>query len=336
MLKMVTMARASSTWLLYTCQKNSGKSARKTRQEELFVSAACAMASNDPAQAPLALIKLVHRVHDQVHPEQLGACAYQCSRVASCAPERPRSGILLPSAGSTAGLAGELEFSDFFSLRRPKHVFAGARMKPLSFCLRLRLTRRLPGLSSGVQSAAKGTASGAACLVGVPAVGAYAVRTRARALTAPVLLLTLRVHTQGGLGGFMGGMLAGAVSAAVLPVVGVSVGAAQIVRGLAATPEAVYEPLRGKRWCVRHTRVLPPAARGVPKAGSAASLSRAVTEAECCVHEASRAPVPRSAPPGTPSRASGSTRTLQKRRSTCQPGVCSELVTDVARCPACL
>ena len=54
---------------------------------------------------------------------------------------------------------------------------------------------------------------------------------------------------QGGFGGFLGGVLAGAVSAAVLPVVGLSVGCAQMVRGLVATPEAVYEPLRGKRWC---------------------------------------------------------------------------------------
>ncbi len=40
----------------------------------------------------------------------------------------------------------------------------------------------------------------------------------------------------------------------MLPVVGVSVGATQVVRGVVATPESVYEPLRGKRWCARAGR----------------------------------------------------------------------------------
>ena len=55
-------------------------------------------------------------------------------------------------AAAAAGM-GELEFSDFFSVRRPKHLFAG--------------------MSSGMQSVAKGGASGAACLVGAPVAGAY-------------------------------------------------------------------------------------------------------------------------------------------------------------------
>ena len=67
-------------------------------------------------------------------------------------------------------------------------------------------------------------------------------------------LLTHSTPVQGGFGGFLGGVLAGAVSAAVLPVMGLSVGCAQVVRGLIATPEAVYEPLRGKRWCERCAR----------------------------------------------------------------------------------
>ena len=133
-------------------------------------------------------------------------------------------------AASAAQLGGELEFSDFFSLRRPKHVFAG--------------------LSSGLQSIAKGGGSGAACLVGVPAVGAYTVRSRRRAEGEHDTARDSHVtpNAQGGVGGFLGGVVAGGISAAVLPLVGAGVGAAQIVRGIAATPEAVYEPLRGKRW----------------------------------------------------------------------------------------
>ena len=39
-------------------------------------------------------------------------------------------------AGAAQGLSSEVEFSDFFSTRRPKHVFAGA-------ALQLRLTSKL-------------------------------------------------------------------------------------------------------------------------------------------------------------------------------------------------
>ena len=42
--------------------------------------------------------------------------------------------------------------------------------------------------------------------------------------------------------------MVGAVSGVVLPLVGATVGMVQVVRGVVATPEAVYEPLRGKRW----------------------------------------------------------------------------------------
>lgn len=64
------------------------------------------------------------------------------------------SGVL--TGGAAGNSLAELEFSDFFSVRRPKHVFAG--------------------ISSGAQSAAKGTGAGAAALVGAPVVGAYTVR----------------------------------------------------------------------------------------------------------------------------------------------------------------
>ena len=53
---------------------------------------------------------------------------------------------------------------------------------------------------------------------------------------------------QGGVAGFFGGVVAGAVSGMVLPIVGATVGVVQICRGVVATPEAIYEPLRGKRW----------------------------------------------------------------------------------------
>ena len=46
-----------------------------------------------------ALIKLVHTARASAAPEELQ---------------------------NASGLAGELEFSDFFSVRRPKHLFAGA------------------------------------------------------------------------------------------------------------------------------------------------------------------------------------------------------------------
>jgi hypothetical protein len=95
--------------------------------------------------------------------------------------------------------ASDLEFDDFFSLRRPKvtcrpasRCFVPAPPAPSTqlFGLQasaLRLADVVPtsqhvfaGLSSGLQSAAKGGGSGAACLVGVPAVGAYAVRSLPR------------------------------------------------------------------------------------------------------------------------------------------------------------
>eukprot|EP00959_Pyramimonas_sp_CCMP1952_P421937 8839160-Pyramimonas_sp.AAC.1 len=50
-------------------------------------------------------------------------------------------------------LAQDVEFSDFFSVRRPKNVIAGT--------------------SSGLKSAAKGVAAGLATLVAAPALGAH-------------------------------------------------------------------------------------------------------------------------------------------------------------------
>ncbi|EEH54511.1 uncharacterized protein MICPUCDRAFT_34846 [Micromonas pusilla CCMP1545] len=84
----------------------------------------------------------------------------------------------------------------------------------------------MSGLSSGLQSAGKGVLAGAAALIAAPAIGAKAE----------------------GATGFFKGLGAGLVSAVVLPVVGVGVGATQIVRGIANTPEAIAEANAGKRW----------------------------------------------------------------------------------------
>lgn len=54
---------------------------------------------------------------------------------------------------------------------------------------------------------------------------------------------------------FTGG--AGLAGAVVLPVTGVAVGTAQIVRGIANTPEAIRETQHGKQW----DQVSPPAWR---------------------------------------------------------------------------
>jgi hypothetical protein len=62
-----------------------------------------------------ALVKLVHTARASVEPEQLQ---------------------------SASGLAGELEFSDFFSVRRPKHLFAGACARRARGGRRAECTRR--------------------------------------------------------------------------------------------------------------------------------------------------------------------------------------------------
>ncbi|GMH45279.1 hypothetical protein BSKO_13236 [Bryopsis sp. KO-2023] len=98
------------------------------------------------------------------------------------------------------------DFSDFFSLRRPRDARAG--------------------LASGIKSIAKGVVGGTASLVAAPAV--YA--------------------SQDGWRGFGKGLAVGVAGAAVLPVVGVAVGATQIVRGVYNTPEALVEVTRGKYW----------------------------------------------------------------------------------------
>jgi hypothetical protein len=82
------------------------------------------------------------------------------------------------------------------------------------------------GLASGAKSAAKGILAGAFGLIAAPAVGAH----------------------QEGLKGFAKGAVAGVAGAVLLPVTGVAVGATQVVRGIANTPEAVREEARGRRW----------------------------------------------------------------------------------------
>eukprot|EP00884_Botryococcus_braunii_P015416 jgi/Botrbrau1/2558/Bobra.0079s0044.1 len=82
------------------------------------------------------------------------------------------------------------------------------------------------GLASGGKSILKGVAGGLATLIAAPALGAY---------------------EQGALG-FAKGVGAGIAGAALLPVIGVTVGVAQAVRGGLNTPEAILESRRGKFW----------------------------------------------------------------------------------------
>ena len=82
------------------------------------------------------------------------------------------------------------------------------------------------GLSSGLRAVTKGAALGAAALIAAPAAGAL----------------------EGGVGGFARGLGVGVASACALPVVGACVGAAQIGRGIVATPGAVAASARGERW----------------------------------------------------------------------------------------
>lgn len=82
------------------------------------------------------------------------------------------------------------------------------------------------GLASGMKSIAKGVLGGTASLVAAPAV--YA--------------------NQDGWKGLAKGVAVGVAGAAVLPVVGVAIGATQIVRGVYNTPEAIVETTRGRYW----------------------------------------------------------------------------------------
>lgn len=82
------------------------------------------------------------------------------------------------------------------------------------------------GFASGMKSIAKGVLGGTASLVAAPAI--YA--------------------NQDGWRGLAKGVAVGVAGAAVLPVVGVAIGATQIVRGVCNTPEAIVETTRGRYW----------------------------------------------------------------------------------------
>ena len=84
----------------------------------------------------------------------------------------------------------------------------------------------LAGFSSGLKSVAKGTLAGAVSLVAQPVAGAQ----------------------QDGARGFFSGLATGVASAIALPVTGVAVGAFQIYRGLANTPEAARSARQGMIW----------------------------------------------------------------------------------------
>jgi len=82
------------------------------------------------------------------------------------------------------------------------------------------------GLVSGAKSVAKGVLAGAAGLIAAPVVGA----------------------SQEGFKGFAKGAAAGIAGAVLLPATGVAVGAVQVVRGVANTPEAIKENSKGRHW----------------------------------------------------------------------------------------
>jgi curved DNA-binding protein CbpA len=82
------------------------------------------------------------------------------------------------------------------------------------------------GFMSAAKSVGKGVLAGAVGLIAAPAVGA----------------------SQDGFKGFAKGAAAGIAGAVLLPATGVAVGAVQVVRGIANTPEAIKESSRGKHW----------------------------------------------------------------------------------------
>jgi curved DNA-binding protein CbpA len=82
------------------------------------------------------------------------------------------------------------------------------------------------GLVSGAKSVAKGVLAGAVGLIAAPAMGA----------------------SQEGFKGFAKGAAAGIAGVVLLPATGVAVGAVQVVRGIANTPEAIKENSKGKHW----------------------------------------------------------------------------------------
>ena len=88
------------------------------------------------------------------------------------------------------------------------------------------------GASSAAKSVAKGFAGGIAALVAAPVIGAR----------------------EGGARGFVKGLGAGIVAAVALPVAGVCVGAVQLGRGIANTPTAINQSMKGKHWDERRRK----------------------------------------------------------------------------------
>ena len=88
------------------------------------------------------------------------------------------------------------------------------------------------GASSAAKSVVKGIAGGFAALVAAPVIGAK----------------------EGGARGFVKGLGAGIVAAVALPVAGVCVGAVQLGRGIANTPSAIKQSMKGKHWDERRRK----------------------------------------------------------------------------------
>ena len=82
------------------------------------------------------------------------------------------------------------------------------------------------GLSSALKTMGKGVAMGAGLLIAAPIQGAR----------------------EGGAGGFCKGLVAGIAGAVSIPAAAVAVGAVQIGRGIANTPNSIAQKSSGKEW----------------------------------------------------------------------------------------
>lgn len=125
------------------------------------------------------------------------------------------------------------------------------------------------GLASGAKSVAKGVIAGAIGLVAAPAVGAH----------------------QEGLAGFAKGAAAGIAGAVLLPVTGVAIGATQVVRGIANTPQAVREGSKGSHWDKKQRKwVTDPGTALIIDDGSAARVRSAMRAQKSNRHGKSSTP----------------------------------------------
>ncbi|CAK0870906.1 unnamed protein product [Prorocentrum cordatum] len=133
----------------------------------------------------------------------------------------PPAGVEGVTGKRSAGPAAANEV--VFSLSRPRDAIAGA--------------------ASGLKTAARSTAMGAAALARAPLEAAHA----------------------DGLGEALWCLGEGLAGAVLLPCGGLAVGLSQCARGVANTPEAVVQSLRGLAWCSKQRAWAPPAGYSLPE-----------------------------------------------------------------------